>query len=246
LPNRPAAGNLVRLVQLLGRIHMKPLRARLTYANVVATLALVLALAGGTAFAASQVLPKNSVGPRQIKKGAVTPVKLSKSAKATLTGPRGVTGAQGAKGDTGAKGERGGVGPVGPSTVYAGFYDGGISFENDAWPATAVIVTLPELPAGAYAIQAKMVATSNSTEDDLTECILDAEGDTDTENDYLGEGKGDTSFAPFSLQVVHTFTAPGEVTIKCGHVRTGTPAGINSIKITAIRVGSIASNHIIY
>jgi hypothetical protein len=225
---------------------MKRLRARLTYANVVATLALVVALAGGTAFAATQVLPKNSVGSRQLKKGAVTPVKLSKAAKSTLTGPvgpRGTTGAPGAKGETGAKG---GIGPIGPSTVYAGFYDGGISFENDSWPAATTIVTLPELPAGAYAIQAKMVATSNSTADDLTECILDAEGDTDSESDYLGLGGGDTSFAPFSMQVVHTFTKPGEVTIECGHVRTGTPAGINNIKITAIRVGSIASNHIIY
>jgi hypothetical protein len=35
------------------------------------------------------------------------------------------------------------------------------------------------------------------------------------------------------------------VTIKCGHVKTGISAGIHSIKITAIRVGSIASNHII-
>ena len=45
------------------------LRARLTYANVTATLALVLA-AGGTSYAALS-LPRNSVGSAQIRRGAV-------------------------------------------------------------------------------------------------------------------------------------------------------------------------------
>lgn len=44
--------------------------SRLTYANVVATLALVLALAGGVAFAATQ-LEKNSVKSKHIKDGQV-------------------------------------------------------------------------------------------------------------------------------------------------------------------------------
>lgn len=55
---------------------MKRLRAHLTYANVVATLALFLVLAGGTAFAAKNLLPKNSVGTKQLKNGAVTGAKL--------------------------------------------------------------------------------------------------------------------------------------------------------------------------
>lgn len=46
-------------------------RRRLTYANVVATLALFAALTTGGAYAASQ-LSKNSVGPKQLRKGAVT------------------------------------------------------------------------------------------------------------------------------------------------------------------------------
>lgn len=47
-----------------------------TYANVVATVALFVALGGG-AYAATQ-LPAKSVGTRQIKDGAVTPSKLRK------------------------------------------------------------------------------------------------------------------------------------------------------------------------
>jgi hypothetical protein len=46
----------------------------LTFANVTSSLALFKAL-GGTAYAAV-ALPKNSLGPKQLKKGAVTSVKL--------------------------------------------------------------------------------------------------------------------------------------------------------------------------
>ncbi|HEY7255887.1 MAG TPA: hypothetical protein VH476_04310 [Solirubrobacterales bacterium] len=60
---------------------MKAITARLSYANVVATLALVLAL-GGVSWAATK-LPKNSVGTKQIKNNAVTGAKVKKH---TLTG----------------------------------------------------------------------------------------------------------------------------------------------------------------
>jgi hypothetical protein len=68
------------------------MRPKLTYANVVATLALFIAIGGASAFAASQ-LGKNSVGPKQLKKNAVTTAKVKKEAitaakikKGTLTG----------------------------------------------------------------------------------------------------------------------------------------------------------------
>ena len=50
------------------------IRARLTYANVMATLALFVALGGG-AYAAVK-LPANSVGSKQLKPNAVTTPKL--------------------------------------------------------------------------------------------------------------------------------------------------------------------------
>src|SRR6476660_4933647 len=68
------------------------MRPKLTYANVVATLALVIAIGGASAFAASQ-LGKNSVGPKQLKKNAVKTAKIKNEAvtaakvkKGTLTG----------------------------------------------------------------------------------------------------------------------------------------------------------------
>src|SRR5262249_8805809 len=60
---------------------MKRLRPRLTYANVMATIAVFIAL-GGASYAATQ-LPKNSVGTKQIKNNAVTGQKV---AAGTLTG----------------------------------------------------------------------------------------------------------------------------------------------------------------
>jgi len=53
------------------------LRAKLTYSNAIASLALFIAL-GGAAVAAG--VPNNSVGTKQLKKGAVTKAKLHKSA----------------------------------------------------------------------------------------------------------------------------------------------------------------------
>jgi hypothetical protein len=57
---------------------VKRLSPRLTYANVMATVALFVALGGG-AYAALRV-PKNSVGTKQLKNGAVTNKKLAKNA----------------------------------------------------------------------------------------------------------------------------------------------------------------------
>ncbi|HEY0277870.1 MAG TPA: hypothetical protein VGC32_06340 [Solirubrobacterales bacterium] len=97
---------------------MKRFRLRPTYSNVVATLALFFALAGG-AWAATQ-LPKESVGSTQLAKGAVTPAKLSAQAKKGFTGARGEAGAQGAlgpRGNEGQRGESGAAGATGPQGI---------------------------------------------------------------------------------------------------------------------------------
>lgn len=61
---------------------MKEIRGRLTYANVMSTIAVFLALAGSVAVAATQ-LPKNSVGTKQLKKNAVGTAKIKEKAVAT-------------------------------------------------------------------------------------------------------------------------------------------------------------------
>jgi Collagen triple helix repeat (20 copies) len=97
---------------------MSALARRLTYANVVATLALFVALGGGAV--AATKLGKNSVGTRQLKNGAVTEAKLAATAQAALRGAQGARGEAGPKGEAGAAGtagapgERGAPGVEGP------------------------------------------------------------------------------------------------------------------------------------
>jgi Collagen triple helix repeat (20 copies) len=91
---------------------MQLIRRKLTYANVISTLCLVLVLGGGTAYAASR-LTDESVGTAQLKKAAVTPAKLSPAARAGLVGPRGPAGTAGAVGPAGAIGPAGPQGPQG-------------------------------------------------------------------------------------------------------------------------------------
>jgi hypothetical protein len=98
---------------------MSRIRKRLTYANVISTLALLLVVGGGSAVAASQ-FGKETIGSRALKKEAVTPAKLSQKSKATLTGPVGPKGATGATGATGPAGPAGPAGAAGaPGTARA-------------------------------------------------------------------------------------------------------------------------------
>jgi hypothetical protein len=84
-------------------------------AMVVALLALFVAL-GGSSYAALK-LPKGSVGPKQLKKNAVTSSKVKPgslltsdfkaSQRSALRGPQGAQGAQGAQGPQGPGGPEG-------------------------------------------------------------------------------------------------------------------------------------------
>jgi hypothetical protein len=72
---------------------MNRIRAKLTFANVMSVIAVFLALTG-VGYAAFK-LPKNSVGPKQIRSGAVNEAKLSAGAKAAMKGPKGDQGPPG-------------------------------------------------------------------------------------------------------------------------------------------------------
>jgi hypothetical protein len=107
---------------------VKRIRRKLSFSNAVALLALFVAL-GGSAYAATQ-LPKNSVGSKQIKEGAVSPAKLSRASKSTLTGATGPQGPAGKEGAAGKEGPPGKEGPQGP---------GAVSFEDAATPAERMV-----------------------------------------------------------------------------------------------------------
>jgi hypothetical protein len=80
--------------------------------NLIAYLALFVAL-GGTSYAAIS-LPKNSVGSRQIKRGAVTSAKVRAGSLLARDFKKGELPA-GAQGPQGPQGSTGPAGPVGPA-----------------------------------------------------------------------------------------------------------------------------------
>lgn len=90
------------------------IRRRLTYANVIATFALFLALNVG-AYAAIKI-PPNSVGPAQLQNKAVTPKKVSPAAIKLFRGKKGQKGPEGAKGLPGPAGAQG---PGGTAVAFA-------------------------------------------------------------------------------------------------------------------------------
>lgn len=103
---------------------MKQIRKRLTYANVMSSIAVFLVLGGATAIAAG--LAKNSVGTKQLKKNAVTTKKIKNGA---VTGAKVKAGSLTASnfaagqlpaGPAGPKGEQGPVGPTFGATGEGG------------------------------------------------------------------------------------------------------------------------------
>lgn len=92
--------------------------SRFARRNFLALLALFVAL-GGTSYAAgTALLPKNSVGSKQVRNGSLQTADLSRRAKRALKGargPRGLQGVQGVQGVRGAAGAKGDRGPPGPT-----------------------------------------------------------------------------------------------------------------------------------
>jgi hypothetical protein len=119
---------------------MKKITRQLTFANVVACIALFVAL-GGAGYAAVK-LPKNSVGAKQLKKNAVTSAKvrngslLAQDFKAGQL-PAGKTGPQGVPGAAGAPG----TGAASPATGLPHARVGILSFNEPVPTSSGTMVT---------------------------------------------------------------------------------------------------------
>ena len=185
----------------------RSVQRRLTYANIVSTLALLLAL-GGVSYAAT-ALPRNSVGPTQLRNNTVTSTKVKNGSLSILdltTRTRQVlAGTDGRNGENGVPGATGATGPRGPSDVYTSLTTA---------PSTAT------LPAGTY-----LVFGFASSVTPGTTCALTAGAFSDTGS--LPQG------GAMTLMVSGHFNAPAPVTMTC----SGAP-GYNS-RIYAIRTDAI-------
>ena len=185
------------------------LRSRLTYANVMSTIAVFVVLGGGAYAAAT--LPKNSVGTAQLKKNAVTAAKvkdrslLAKDFKAGqlaagATGPTGPTGPGGPKGDKGdkgdpganatdgAKGDQGDIGPRGPSNGRHVTGPDVMDLDN----TTGSELVVPSLTNGSFLVSAKVNLDNQGVGAATVDCRLHQSGgpDDDTASVDLGADGG--------------------------------------------------------
>lgn len=211
---------------------MKKIGGRLTYANVVATLALFLAIGGAGAFAATQ-LARNSVGSRQlkanavtatkIKDGAVTQAKISAAALATLKGATGPQGVQGIQGNPGA------IGPAGPSNAY--FSHG-----------TATSPPMITAPAGDYFVYGQLVAErapdafAVSRSVSGFRVVAAGTGESDHTSISMATFPPNTTYASAT-----TIPVQGIVHLPQGgqiSVTFETTTNVTGVDVTAVRVGS--------
>jgi hypothetical protein len=151
------------------RTHKALPRPRLTYANVLSTFC-VFALLGGGAYAADKaLLPKHSVGARQLKANAVRSAQVKDGSllardfkagqlPAGAAGPQGDTGPRGPQGMAGPPGE---PGPIGPSEAFDAILPDGPK-DIALSPLYTTVVEL-SLPPGTYVLGANLVAANKST-----------------------------------------------------------------------------------
>jgi Collagen triple helix repeat (20 copies) len=213
---------------------MRAIRQRLTYANVIATLALFLVLGGG-AYAATTLSP-NSVGTAQLKSGAVTAGKIAQKTRRQLQGKRGVTGPQGPQGKTGARGATGAKGSTGATGARGATGATGASgqgpavevFTKPAVPqpfvATGQVVAVP-LAAGKYATSANVVVQS-ATGATVT-CTLSGGAEASATVPAGG-------FETLSLTATRSPTVAGSAIVSCG--ASGGTGELTYASVTAIQV----------
>jgi hypothetical protein len=172
---------------------MDRVRNRLSYANVMATVAVFVAL-GGVSYAATQ-LPKNSVGAKQLRKNAVTGAKvkdgsLKKADFGASQLPTGATGPVGPAGpDSSSKSVEMAVFKDGPSAANGtqAFAPSGVSVANDPIVMVAPVameiadfhVLTPQQGIG-QAVQVRIEASPSlgATGTPLVSCTVAAETST--------------------------------------------------------------------
>jgi hypothetical protein len=203
------------------------LHAPFTSAHVLAIVALFAAL-GGTGYAAAKIgsaqIKDNSVKSKDLKDGGIAPRDLAQAAQTGATGPPGPPGAPGPRG------------PVGPSNAYSAFKgsaDVPDSTVNQV-PTGTPIVTLSDLPPGAYVIMAKLWIRNGSGTGYPIRCILQTGEDFDITETRVDAG----NVTDMVLNVVRIYGSTGQVTLRCADDGI-IAATAHYAKVTAIRVGEV-------
>jgi hypothetical protein len=170
------------------------LRSRLTYANVMSTIAVFAALTTGGAYAAGKItagdISKNAVHSKHIKRNAVTTLKIRDRA---ITAAKLADGVEGLRGPVGPKGDQGPQGSTG--RVGISDYEYVEKFHN-VQPGDTFIQLSASCPdgkkllGGGYAVQDSKfhVTFANTQENDvyaLTALVLPGQTITGTSQAFV-------------------------------------------------------------
>lgn len=215
------------------------LRPRLTYANVVATIALFLSL-GGTSYAVVKLAP-GSVQTKHLRVGAVTTDRLAPGAvtRDKLAADVGVRGPRGAVGPQGA------VGPRGASNGYEA------RGRDRNFPTTQnVRVTMAQLralPAGSYLFNATAHAGVLSIAGSVGICAIVVGGVKLAESAlWLGTAAGHVQAGTIAPAGSATLDKPTDATLECwnDHDLPGTGQFIANAILHATRVETLETSYL--
>ncbi len=208
-----------------------------------AIVAMLLLATGTTSYAASKYVITSS---KQVKNGTIKLADLSPRTRDALagtggaagaTGPAGPQGTPGPQGEPGPQGKPGPQGATGPSHAYDTELTAPMSIPSDA------LVTLMsvEVPAGTYAVQARLHAETGAEQDPGTnyrfDCYLRGRGVTFDDPTYrVGTDRYVERYLTF--QGAGATTAAGTISLDC---REGNGHVVRALggKLTAIAVGGV-------
>lgn len=188
---------------------MKSIGKKLSYANVMSTVAMFFVLTGATAVAANS-LAKNSVGSKQIKKNAVTSSEIKKNAVTNAKIKKdAVTGAKVKNGSlTGADINLGALGVVPQAATFSGFQRTGtvrVAATNgaDQNAARAAAPETPLITSGPFSVYAKCFSYGTNVYAETY--IKTTEGGSifDSDND---DAEGDPFLEPSTVETDRQMT----------------------------------------
>jgi hypothetical protein len=221
------------MVTVLDRV-----RSKVTYANVMSSIAVFGLLGSGGAYAAAKLGPgdikPSAVRSTHIKNGSVRTPDLAGGA---VTAAKLADGVGALQGPPGPKGD---PGPRGPSHVYGRYADEIPDLPNGSDNygtfnfGHAPILSLP-LPAGSFDIQATGFANGQAGN---VGCVLVAGSDFDAS---LATLPGDATVEPLVMQVLHEFSQPGQVELRCTDYGAGI-RGLFYVKVHATQVESFSNS----
>ncbi len=196
-------------------------RPKLTYANVMVTLLAFVVLAGGGAYAAGQ-LAKNSVGPKQLQKNAVTSAKVKNSALRAKDLKKGVL----------------------PPTAHGYQANGSVNY--DAFSSSlfgSTVVTL-DVPPGAYfATSSLEVQTVNPVASNVSCRLINAGGGPGSSAVSREQiARADTEVDNVTLTGLFRVTAGQALELQCSKSVPGSSARIPEANIVAVRIGDITGS----